>query len=99
MADYLLTRKYKKVVENLDKLPEFGYKEIPRIYEEALLAYASLPANKDFDLHKYHINPNTLHDFNDLEKILRSFKGNKMQACNSIMAKYGDTFWAYLLYN
>lgn len=99
MADYLLRHQYKNVVENLYRLPEFGYKYIPRHYEEALLAYAALPGNKDFDLHKYHINPQTLHDFHDLERILSSFKGNKMEACNSITAKYGDTYWAYLLYN
>ncbi|MBN1456840.1 MAG: hypothetical protein JW912_03205 [Sedimentisphaerales bacterium] len=39
MASYLLTGQVNKIAENISRLHEFGYKKIPRHYQEALLIY------------------------------------------------------------
>jgi hypothetical protein len=40
MAWYLLTKQSDKVVQNLSCLPEFGYTDIPPLYQEAAVIYA-----------------------------------------------------------
>jgi hypothetical protein len=40
MAQYLLTKQLDKLVQNMERLGEFGYAEIPPLWQEALVIYA-----------------------------------------------------------
>jgi hypothetical protein len=42
MAYYLLTRQPSKISENIYRLDDFGYTEIPALYEEALVLYSHM---------------------------------------------------------
>ncbi|KKK59540.1 hypothetical protein LCGC14_3033340, partial [marine sediment metagenome] len=49
MAIYLLTKQPAKVAENIGRLDDFGYPNIPRSYKEALLLH-KLQTEKNMDL-------------------------------------------------
>ena len=42
MAFYLLTNQFDKFMVNIERLDDFDYKGIPRVYEEAILLYSNL---------------------------------------------------------
>lgn len=97
MAYYLLNCKLSKFIRNLNLFQNFGYLNIPRNYEEAILAYVAGKGSEKFNL-KYHPRTETVNDFLAFSKILREYGGNKSAAYNSIMRKYAATYWAYFLY-
>jgi hypothetical protein len=97
MAYYLLNRKLSKFTRNLNLFQNFGYLNIPRHYEEAILAYVAGKGSEKFNL-KYHPRTEIVNDFLAFSKILREYGGNKSAAYNSIMRKYATTYWAYFLY-
>lgn len=99
MAHYLLKRNVKKFISHLEDLSNYGYDKIPRHYEEALLAYLSQPKHEPVRLKNYKIDDKTIKDFEELLIILRSYRGNKKAAYSAIMARFGNTYWAYLLYS
>ena len=39
MAFYLLAGELEKIMENIGRLADLGYREIPTLYEEAMLIY------------------------------------------------------------
>ena len=97
MAYYLMTRQLNKFISNLNLFTHFGYVTLPRHYQEAILAYVAGKGKEKFDL-PYHPSTKTMSDFKGLWNLLSSYKGDKDAAYNSIMEKYGNTYWAYLLY-
>ena len=62
MAFYLVSRRTDKLVENLHRLDDFGYREIPRHYEEAILIHANETAQQ-VALHGRAIRPETIQRF------------------------------------
>ena len=97
MAYYLMKRQLNKFITNLNMFTNFGYKTLPRHYQEAILAYVAGKGKEKFNL-PYHPDMKTINDFKGLWTILGNYKGNKDAAYNSVMQKYGNTYWAYLLY-
>lgn len=97
MAYYLLNCQLSKFIHNLNLFRNFGYSNIPRHYEEAILAYIAGKGREKFNLN-YHPRAETVNDFLGFSKILSEYGGNKPAAYNSIMRKYATTYWAYFLY-
>jgi len=98
MAYYLLNRQLGNFIHNLKLFPYFGYGKIPRHYEEAILAYVAGKGREKFNLLNYRPSKETINDFNAFRKVLGSYGGDKFAAYNSIMTKYHNTYWAYLIY-
>jgi hypothetical protein len=98
MGYYLLNKQLDKFVENFEKIADFNYPSIPRHYEEALLIYISKTEGKDIKLGGYNLNNQTIEEFNDITLLIQSFGNDKKAAFNSVIAKYGKTYWAYFLY-
>ena len=95
MAWYLLTGQLDKFVQNLDRLDDFDYPEIPRHYEEAILIYEVLTGRK-VDLKGRHITQSTYQrarDFSDISNRLRG--SNKVQAMLATAPYFGDTYFFY----
>jgi hypothetical protein len=98
MAYYLLKRQLGNFIRNLKLFPYFGYSKIPRHYEEAILAYLAVKGSEKFNLLNYRLSKQTINDFTAFRKVLNSYGGDKFAAYYTIMAKYSNTYWAYLIY-
>jgi len=95
MAWYLLTGQLDKFVQNLDRLDDFDYAQIPRNYEEAILIYEVLTGSK-VDLKGRQITQSTYQrarDFSDISNRLRG--SNEVQAMHATAPYFGDTYFFY----
>ena len=99
MAYYLLNLEFNPFIKYMQYLPVYGYKEIPRHYEEAILAYLSLGGKDWNNLAGFNISSKSKRDFADLTNIVMRYRNDKAAAYGAIMSKYSGTFWTYLLSN
>ncbi|NQT22772.1 MAG: hypothetical protein HQ579_04945, partial [Candidatus Omnitrophica bacterium] len=76
MARYMLNKHLGKFVQNLERLQDFGYKELPTHYEEAALIYV-YGTRKPFNLSGYPPSPQKLQQIEDFSRILSSYGRNK----------------------
>ena len=108
MALYLLTKQLDKFVLNLECLSDFGYTEIPELYEEAILLYEA-HTKKSVDLKGGRISAQTHQRTHNFSDILSTFYGsdrraatlsgtNKVTAFNDLAKKYGDTYLFYYFF-
>lgn len=99
MAYYLLNREIDPLLKYMQYLPVYGYKEIPRHYEEAMLAYLSLGGKDWNSLKDFNISSKSRRDFEDLANIVNSYGNDKAAYYGTVMSKYSGTYWTYLLFN
>ena len=97
MSSYLLTGQLDKLVDNLHRLDDFNYTQIPLLYEEAVLLYMH-KEKRPVDLHGRQISRLSRQRFEDFKKIYASYGGNKEAAFQSLANAYGDTFFFYSTY-
>jgi tetratricopeptide (TPR) repeat protein len=98
MAVHLLTKRLDIFVQNLDRLDDFGYSQIPRHYEEAILLYSAV-TKKKVDLHGRTIRQKTRESFANFFQILNSYGEDKQAAFHELAKDYGDSYLLYYLYN
>ena len=98
MAYYLLARKLNKFINNIEELNDFDYQRVPYHYEEAILAYMIVKGHETIMLPKFHPNPKIMTNFRNLLNVLKSYRGDKDAAYNTVLTKFGNTYWPYLLY-
>lgn len=93
MTDYLLTGDLAKFAEKIDSLDKFGFKAIPRHYEEALLLYERV-VKKPFELKHFQIRPETRQRFERFAEAVR--EGSNMPEGNpALVREFSDTYWYY----
>lgn len=97
MAYYLLSGELLDFIKNIDRLKDFHYKKMPRHYEEAIAVYMSVTKREERILQP-KISIKTFRDFQNFQKILKKYNNDKAAARNEIMSKFGNTYWAYLIY-
>jgi len=98
MAYYLLNGQFEAFEENLKRLDDFGYKNIPRAFEEAIL-YDNFMKKKQLDLHGRKISAESQQRFSGfLEMLLGRYKGNKNAAYVELAKNYGDCYFFYCIY-
>ena len=91
MAWYMLTKQLNKFVQNLDRLDDFDYPDIPRHYQEAILIYEAFTGKK-VDLKEQQISNRTLRRARIFGNIVNRFSSrNRMQAAGD----FGDTYFFY----
>jgi hypothetical protein len=97
MAGYLLTGQISKLGKQMHRLKEFGYPEIPRLYEEALFLYliGTNPETLKEKAHQFHRK--TWIRFQDLQKILAGLKQDRKAALEQLKKSYGNSYWFYAL--
>ena len=96
MSSYLLKKRCDKIVENLYRLKNYQYSEIPKLFQEAVIVYKYLTKNK-VDLHGYKISQTTLQRFMDFLGAEKIYDGNKELAFKKLSKSYGDSFFLYYL--
>jgi hypothetical protein len=97
MSSYLLTGQLDKFVQNLHRLDDFDYTQIPPLYEEAILLYMH-KEKKAVDLHGRQISRLSRQRFEDFKKVYAFYGGNKEAAFQSLANAYGGTFFFYSTY-
>ncbi|MGA2679124.1 MAG: DUF6057 family protein [Sedimentisphaerales bacterium] len=97
MAHYLLTRQLDKFVEQIGRLNDFNYPEIPRLYEEAILVYTSR-THKSVELYGRRISPESRQRVKGFEEVLGHYMGDKDAAFNELSKDYGDSYLFYFVY-
>ncbi len=97
MARYMLNKHLGKFVQKIELLPDFGYTELPRHYEEAALIYA-FATKKPLYLSGYSSNPRMRQQIEDFSRILSDYGGNKQAALNDLSKKFRNTYFFYYMY-
>jgi len=97
MAWYMLNKRLDKFIQNIERLDDFDYREIPRAYEEAMLVYAHR-TRKAVDLRGRRFSPESRQQFEGFNQILSRYDGNKDAAFNELAKNYRNTYFFYYLY-
>jgi len=98
MGFYLLTNQVDKFVGMLDRLNDFDYVGIPRVYEEAILSYSYMTKTK-VELHGREISRQSHERFENFVKVFIGRYGtNKRAAFNELARDYGDSYLFYSVY-
>ena len=97
MAWCLLNRQLDKLTQNLDRLNDFDYSEIPRHYEEALLIYTAM-TGKQINLGDRQISLESRQRYKDFMETFNRYEGNKQAAFNELAGNYGDSYLFYHTY-
>ena len=95
MAWYMLNGQLDSFVQNLDRLDDFDYSEIPRLYEEAILVY-QLKTGREIDLKGRQISGNTYQRAHHFTDIVRNFsRDNKKGAMLATAKDFADSYFFY----
>jgi tetratricopeptide (TPR) repeat protein len=97
MAHYLLTRQVDRIVEEIGRLNDFEYADIPRHYEEALLLYQQAKQSAKVDLQGRQIRPATLRRFQEFSAAIKRRALDSAEGRQALTRDFGDTFWYHLV--
>ncbi len=97
MAWYMLKRHLGNFVQNIERLKDFGYTQIPPHYEEASLVYVT-STGKRVRISGYRASDTLRQRIGDFRRILHSYGVNKQAAYNELASKYRNTYFFYFLY-
>ena len=97
MALFVLTNQLDEFVRNLDRLDDFNYSEIPRLYEEAILIQ-SYRARKPINLYGRQLNSESKRRFEDFSQTYRNYDQDKKKALRELANKFGDSYLFYCIY-
>lgn len=95
MACYLLAGELDTIAANIGRLADLGYKEIPPLYEEAILIYQGLHGRQP-DLDKLSIKPKTVERYNRFVQICSSMQPQNRQASlEHLISEFGTSYFFY----
>ena len=97
MAWYMLERHLGNLIQNIDRLKDFGYPQVPTHFEEACLAYVASTGQR-IRISGYRPSNSLRQQIDDLGQILRNYGSDKQAAYNELASKYRDTYFFYFLY-
>ena len=102
MATYLLKGQVDRIALNISRLNEFGYKKMPRHYEEAILVYAALRLQQFGEKTKIRgmpISPEAIkrfQEYNATGQKAQLLYNKKPEMIRQYLAKdFGDTYMFY----
>ncbi len=94
MAFYLVSRRTDKLVQNLHRLDELGYREIPRHYEEAILIHAN-ETSQQVALPGRKIRIETMQRFRAFIDRVRPWQDQPQLALGALADEFGDSYFYY----
>jgi hypothetical protein len=97
MAWYMLNRRLSKLIENLDRLQDLGYRELPTHYEEAALIYL-YGTKKPVPLTGYPAHPQKRQQIEEFTHLLNRYGGDKQAASKELSKELRNTYFYYYLY-
>lgn len=99
MGHYLLNRQLDKFVENLPRLDDFGYKNIPRHYQEAILLYMGI-TQKNVNMGARAIDSEIINQYNEFNNFGRNpaYRDREI-AIQKLEPKFGQTYFFYFTFD
>jgi hypothetical protein len=94
MSSLLLEKDLNAFAANIDRIKDFGYREMPVHYEEALLIYMGY-VKKNVMPQSYGIRKSTVQRFKEYVKVYSSRFGSPETAAQSFDKSFGNTYWFY----
>lgn len=96
-AWYMLNRQLEKSVENLERLSDFAYRELPPLYEEVLLIYA-YGTKKPIRLTSYEPRRKARMRIEHFSQVFNRYGRNKPAAFDELAKDYGDSYFFYHIF-
>ncbi len=97
MSYYLLRGRTHQVVELLPLLKRLGYREIPDLYQEALLTDSLLAGRGPETLHSWPLKPPLVQKYSTLMRIYDRLGRDPAAAYEAVARSGGSTYFAYCL--
>ena len=94
---YLQIKMVDKVAENIGRLNDVGFVNIPSSCEEAILIHNNIKGTK-VNLHGYRISRQSLKRFKDFNNIIKRYKSDKKAAFDDLKEFGDDNYLFYFLY-
>jgi hypothetical protein len=98
IAQELLKCQLGGLPKHLNLLNNFGYKHIPTHMEEALLSLWLMSKMKEVPPALRYVRPETFRHFQEFNKILSKYRGDRKAARRELWQWFGNTYWYYLFY-
>ncbi len=95
MSSLLLEKNLVDFVANIKRIKDFGFKNLPVHYEEALLIYMDY-TKRNAVPQGYGIRKTTVQRYMDYSKAYSSRKGSSETAAQYFYKLYDNTYWFYL---
>jgi hypothetical protein len=97
MALYMFSRRLDSLAEHYPLVEQMGYRELPRLYQEALLLHV-VRTKTAFDLRGLDNSPDLYRRFEDFNTIIKQHGNNPKAAFAELARRYGDSYFFYHLY-
>jgi hypothetical protein len=97
MAWYMTTKQLEKLAPNLARLTEFGYTEIPPLYQEAAVIYA-YGTKKPVPLKGLTISPEAQRRIEHFTSVFNRYGRNKDAAFGELAKDYAGSYFFYFVY-
>ncbi len=97
MAWYMLNKNLSELVQNLERLQDFDYPELPTHYEEVALIYV-YRTRKPLNLSRYLPSLQKRRQAEDFSRILIGYGGDKQAAYKELSTKFRNTYFFYNIY-
>ncbi len=94
MARYLRTARPEKVVENLGHLDRFGYRELPRHFQEAIVVHASRTGG-ELPSTETRVTPETRIRAAAFTELLAGSSSREEAMQKAVEAGLGDSYFFY----
>jgi hypothetical protein len=93
MAWYMMNKRLDKFVQNLARLPDFGYTAVPPLYQEAALIYGTrhpIPAAA--------VSPEAQQRIRQFSDIFNRYGRNKEAAFRELAGNFAGSYFFYFIY-
>ena len=94
MACYLCDRRTEDVVASIGRLPDFGYSEIPRHYQEAIIVYSAITGRVPA-IGGYGLDAAVVERAKEFWHIMANTANQEEAAARALSAGFGDTYFFY----
>ena len=98
MAYYLLTRQVDKVAAHIHRLENFGFKKLPRYYEEALVIHMGPEAEKTLLPDRWRPGKEAVQRAWNFSSARNQFGKDEKSAIRKLAKEYGDSYYYYYLF-
>lgn len=97
LAHYMLKRRLDRLIENLRRLGDLDYAEIPRLYEEAAAIYV-YGTRRPISLGGRQVSSETVRRIERFSEVFNRYDRNKQAAFSELAPDYGDSYFFYHIY-
>ncbi|MHC4370738.1 MAG: DUF6057 family protein [Planctomycetota bacterium] len=97
MAWYMLNRQLGNIVRTIERMGDFEYREIPKLYEEALLIYV-YGTKKTVNLTGFAATQEGRQRIEHFSSVFNRYGKNKKAAYGVLAQDYGDSYFFYHIY-